>query len=125
MPPELAFYGEDRMLAALRAAAPDTIVLVHKDTREYGVRFFGRDYGRRLYAWIRRNYREVATFGARPLRGGRFGIALLRRLDVPPAAASRRSPGPEPGSYAAACSASKQPVARRMGSSAKRSATPA
>src|SRR5438093_11717465 len=84
MPPELAFYGEERMLAALRAAPPDYVALVHKDTREYGVRFFGHDYGRRLYAWIRRNYREVATFGARPLHDQRFGIALLRRVDTPP-----------------------------------------
>jgi len=113
MPPELAFYGEERMLAALRATPPDYVALVHKDTREYGVRFFGRDYGQRVYAWIRRNYREVATFGARPLRDGRFGIALLRRVDAPP------------GSYAAACSAAKQPVARRVGSSVDRSATDA
>ena len=81
MPPELAFYGEERILAALEAAAPDYVALVHKDTREYGVRFFGHDYGRRLYAWMRRNYREVAVFGARPLRDQRFGIALLRRRD--------------------------------------------
>ena len=81
MPPELAFYGEERMLAALEAAAPDYVALVHKDTREYGVPFFGHDYGRHLYAWIRRNYREVVTFGARPLRDQRFGIALLRRVD--------------------------------------------
>jgi len=78
MPPELAFYGEPRMLAALDAAAPDYVALVHKDTGEYGARFFGRDYGRDLYRWVRRNYREVATFGATPFHGARFGIALLR-----------------------------------------------
>ena len=103
MPPELAFYGEERMVAALEAAAPDYVALVHKDTQEYGVRFFGHDYGQRLYAWVRRNYREVATFGARPLRDGRFGIALLRRVDgvtvsrrrSPRRAAARRdSPSP-------------------------------
>ena len=78
MPPELAFYGEPRMLAALDAAPPDYVALVHKDTGEYGARFFGRDYGRDLYRWVRRNYREVATFGATPFHGARFGIALLR-----------------------------------------------
>jgi len=78
MPPELAFYGEPRMLAALDAAPPDYVALVHKDTDEYGARFFGRDYGRDLYRWVRRNYREVATFGATPFHGARFGIALLR-----------------------------------------------
>ena len=104
MPPELAFYGEERMVAALDAAAPDYVALVHKDTREYGARFFGHDYGRRLYAWVRRNYREVATFGARPLHDQRFGIALLRRVDGATvsrataerrAAARRDNPSPE------------------------------
>ncbi|MEE9274184.1 MAG: hypothetical protein V3V62_02615, partial [bacterium] len=81
MPPELAVYGEERILASLRAAPPDFAVIAHKDTSEYGARFFGRDYGRRLYAWIRKNYRHEALSGAPPLRDERFGIQLLRRRE--------------------------------------------
>ncbi len=80
-PPDLLLFGEDRMLAAMNATPPDYIFLVHKDTSEFGERFFGRDYGRKLFAWIEENYREqplpMLDLGAEPLRGNRFGIRLL------------------------------------------------
>jgi len=87
MPPELIIFGESRILDALRASPPDYIALTHKDTREYGLDFFGRGYGRALLDWAKRNYRPVALFGQPPLREGtRFGIRLMKR----------RGPG-EPG----------------------------
>ncbi|MGD0464925.1 MAG: hypothetical protein ABSB74_20765 [Tepidisphaeraceae bacterium] len=80
-PPDLLLFGEDRMLDALEANPPDYIFLVHKDTDEFGERFFGIDYGQRLYAWIAGNYREqplpMLDLGAEPLRDVRFGIRLL------------------------------------------------
>lgn len=81
MPPEFVAFGEDRMLAALAAYPPDYVALVHKDTTEYGFRFFGRDYGERLLKWVESRYRAVRTFGAEPLQGEGFGISLLERLD--------------------------------------------
>ncbi len=52
---------------------------------EYGVKFFGQDYGRRLISWIMRDYRAAARFGQPPFEEGtRFGIQLLvRRGDAP------------------------------------------
>ncbi|MEE8170093.1 MAG: glycosyltransferase family 39 protein, partial [Phycisphaerae bacterium] len=79
MPTELAIYGEDRLLAAFETAPPDVVLLVHKDTSEFGYRFFGRDYARRLGAWITERYRPVALLGAPPLRDERFGMMLMRR----------------------------------------------
>jgi hypothetical protein len=79
MPVELLLFGEDAMLAALAAAPPDFVALVYKDTAEYGARFFGTDYGRRLAAWVGEHYREIAVFGTPPSRNERFGIALLER----------------------------------------------
>jgi hypothetical protein len=82
MPPELMIFGEDEILAAFRAKPPDWIVLTHKDTREYGVGFFGRGYGRPLYAWVLEHYRPVARFGDVPLApSSRFGTALLERRE--------------------------------------------
>ena len=82
MPPELTIFGEEEILAAFRAAPPTLIALVHKDTREYGVGFFGQGYGTKLYGWVRRNYRPLALFGAPPLRdGNRFGIQLLEHRE--------------------------------------------
>lgn len=82
MPPELIMFSEEAMLNALRQHPPDLIAVVHKDTSEYGFRYFGRDYGREIMAWVRRNYRNVALIGAPPLQDGRFGILLLERSDL-------------------------------------------
>jgi hypothetical protein len=80
MPPELIIFGESRILDALRANPPDYVALTHKDTREYGLDFFGRGYGRALLAWVKHNYQPVALFGQPPLRQGtRFGIRLMKR----------------------------------------------
>jgi dolichyl-phosphate-mannose-protein mannosyltransferase len=79
MPTELAYFGEEVMLDAFRKAPPDWIALVHKDTSEYGYRFFGRDYGRGFGSWIRTDYDPVTLIGAMPLQSEQFGILLLRR----------------------------------------------
>lgn len=82
MPPELILFGERAMLSALEAAPPDAVLLIHKDTSEYGFPLFGRDYGRAIYAWVRSRYAEVWTDpnGDAPLEpGARFGISLLQQ----------------------------------------------
>lgn len=83
MPPELAAYGESQMVSALSLEPPDYIALVHKDTSEYGVRSFGRDYGRAFIEWVEARYRTVRVFGAVPLRGEQFGISLHQRMETP------------------------------------------
>jgi hypothetical protein len=89
MPPELTLFGEDRILMALRKCPPDYVLVVHKDTDEYGYRFFGRDYGEKIYCWVRANYEIVSSIGAPPLRDERFGMVLMRRVD----AGHMRQPG--------------------------------
>jgi len=79
VPTEVAYFGEDRILAAYEAHPPDYIVLVHKDTSEYGVQFFGRDYAQRIAAWIRAHYQAAVLIGAPPLHDDRFGLLLLKR----------------------------------------------
>lgn len=76
MPPELILWDEEQVIAALEASPPQVVALVHKDTREYGLDF-GRDYGRRLMAWIGTRYEQAALYGAQPLTDGRFGVAIL------------------------------------------------
>ena len=83
-PTDVIAYGEAPMIAAFEAAPPDYVALVHKDTSEFGARFFGRDYAEELGAWVLRRYTPVMLFGSRPLAGRRFGILLLAR--TPPAA---------------------------------------
>jgi hypothetical protein len=80
-PPLIELFGEDRMLAALAAAPPEWIALVHRDDSDYGVAPFGRGYGLQLNAWIERRYRPAHQLGPAPFTDGRFGIALLRRRE--------------------------------------------
>jgi hypothetical protein len=80
MPPELLMFGEDRILEAFRAHPPDLVVIAHKDTREYGVGFFGRGYGRELHRFVSQHYQPVARFGDPPLAAtSRFGAILYER----------------------------------------------
>ena len=80
MPTELRVFGEAAVLAAFQARPPDDIVVLHKDTSEFGARFFGKDYAPRLGAWLRANYRQVRQAGAEPLTGDGYGVALWQRL---------------------------------------------
>jgi hypothetical protein len=80
MPPEVLMFGEENMLSDFAARPPDWIVLAHKSTAEYGLSYFGQDYGQRLFAWIAAHYENDASFGDPPLqRGTRYGIRILRR----------------------------------------------
>jgi hypothetical protein len=69
------------MLDAFRANPPDWISLVHKDTSEFGFRFFGQDYGKALFAWIMEAYEPVGVVGAMPLATQQHGILLMKRKE--------------------------------------------
>ena len=80
MPPEMLVFGEERIVEAFRANPPDYIVLVNKDTTEFGARFFGQDYGRRPARWIKDHYEGVFLVGQAPFVDPHsFGLLLLRR----------------------------------------------
>jgi hypothetical protein len=93
MPVEAMLFGEEPILAAFRAHPPDMIVLVNKDTTEFGFPFFGHDYAKPLGGWIATHYRQVLLLGQPPFQSDQFGIALLENQD---ASAARQSPRIEP-----------------------------
>jgi hypothetical protein len=73
-------FEDEEMLSALVRRPPDAVVLIHRDTSEYGFPLFGKDYGMRTAAWIHSNYRPTWRIGAIPLVDpGQFGILLLLR----------------------------------------------
>jgi hypothetical protein len=85
LPPEVLLFGEDNMLADLEAHPPDRIVLVQKDTSEYGLPYFGRGYGAKLMAWMHANYHPEALVGDPPFApDSDFGLLVLARNEHAP-----------------------------------------
>lgn len=80
MPPELVFWGEQRVIDALAANPPDAIALIHKATlHDYGKPNFGEgDFGVEILQWVREHYRAVATYGHPPFgKPDDFGVQIL------------------------------------------------
>lgn len=85
MPLELDLFGSERILQNFVAHPPTRIVLVHKDTTEYGYPLFGRDYAQPLRHWIDANYTSEARYGDQPLTAAtRYGVELLIAKDQLP-----------------------------------------
>ena len=82
MMPEMLTYGEGIILDAFKSSAPDYFVLVHKNTSEYGVGFFGQDhrYGKEIMDWVNENYSTVCLIGKEPLIGMGFGIKIMKKI---------------------------------------------
>jgi hypothetical protein len=92
LPSELAAFGAERVLADVRASAPEFIALVHRRAGEFGVGPFGEDprNGRALVAWVRERYARIDRIGPEPFGDQGFGIVLLRRRDLSPEDGARR-----------------------------------
>lgn len=58
IPGYLSAQNEPEVLNELEKAKPAAVVLIRRQTSEYGPGFFGQDYGRRIAAWIEKNYRR-------------------------------------------------------------------
>jgi hypothetical protein len=80
-PAELLAFGEDEIVQDLAKSAPDFIVLVHKDSAEYGMKNFGQDarYGKKIMSWVDSNYESLVLLGAEPFKGRSFGVKILKR----------------------------------------------
>ena len=79
---EVWAFGEQTMLAAYKKNPPDYIVLIQRDSSEYGVPYFGlqKGYGFDVMQWVRQNYEPVYLIGSEPLQSGAFGIRILKHL---------------------------------------------
>jgi hypothetical protein len=60
--------AETRAIDALDRSGTRLILIVNRAAREFGAESFGRDYSRRLMAWIDAHYTACAAFGAQDPR---------------------------------------------------------
>ncbi len=81
---EVLAYGEDTILKSFQDGRPDYVMLIDRDTTEFGVGPFGQDplYGEKVMAWIRQSYITRVVIGAAPFAKQGFGIEILMRKDL-------------------------------------------
>jgi hypothetical protein len=77
IPPVLQMFGETQIIRELDAHPPDYILIIHRDTSEYGPRMFGRDYGLDLYSWVMNRYCAVEEYGGGPMSENGSGFVLM------------------------------------------------
>lgn len=75
-------FGPERMTEAFERNAPDYIFIVEWDSSDFGPGYFGSSpgYGQGLMEWIGKNYQPQVLIGHEPLKDGRFGVKILKRI---------------------------------------------
>lgn len=79
LPPDIDTVGEYKILSELSHSGVDYIIVLSRDTTEYGYPAFGVDYARNIYTWIREKYELIKQFGPLPYTSNEFGIAIFKR----------------------------------------------
>jgi hypothetical protein len=81
-PTMFTVFGQDTMTEAVEKNPPDYIFIVDWDSSEFKVGYFGStpEYGQALMQWIQKNYKTQVLIGNEPLKDGRFGIKILKRI---------------------------------------------
>jgi hypothetical protein len=78
-PATITLYGQETMLTSLKSHKPTWIVLVHRETSEYGAVWFGKDYAQDIWKWIKTDYVPVFSTGQPPFNPeDQFGIVIAR-----------------------------------------------
>lgn len=80
VPADIMMFGEEKMLVDLQTHPPDWIILINRDTSEYGLSKFTVDYAQGIGAWIDQNY-EVSTQIGGEYMTWEPGFSFLRRVN--------------------------------------------
>ncbi|HWP47483.1 MAG TPA: glycosyltransferase family 39 protein [Candidatus Limnocylindrales bacterium] len=76
--------GSEQVLESFKAHPPEFIILVHSDSSEHGVGYFGRDpnFGKPILDWVKSSYIPLERIFYEPLTDHHFGIKILKRMDA-------------------------------------------
>jgi hypothetical protein len=77
MPPELAMFGEEAILASLEASPPDLVLVANRGAWEYGLKTFGRHFGVGIADWLRARYVIVEQVDDPSLDDAPFSFFVL------------------------------------------------
>ncbi len=64
VPADVQMFGESAMLAALRNAPPQFMIMISRDTSEYGAAYLGQGYGYGLFSFVSSRYEPVLQIGS-------------------------------------------------------------
>ena len=64
VPADVQMFGESAMLAALRNAPPEFMIMISRDTSEYGAAYLGQGYGYGLFSFVSSRYEPVLQIGS-------------------------------------------------------------
>ena len=79
LPPDMVrAHVEQSMVDDVAFKRPDYIVILQRDVQEYGSRGFGVDYGKKILAYIEKNYVPAAHTGPLPFAPDNFSAVIFR-----------------------------------------------
>lgn len=87
VPADVQMFGEGTMLAALRGAPPAYLIMISRDTSEYGAAYLGQGYGYGLFSFVSSRYEPVLQIGSADFLveskgfGQPLGMVVMRRLE--------------------------------------------
>jgi hypothetical protein len=85
VPTEFDIFGEENILNDIKSGSPDYVVLIHRDTSEFGLTFFGKDYAVKIFDYLKRNYARAVLIGDRPFQDvDEFGIEIIKKISKGP-----------------------------------------
>ena len=79
IPPRIKLIGEEKIIDQFEETNIDYILIVKRETPEYGFPHFGVDYGKKIDLWIKNHYMLEKLFGPYPFTGPEFSGALYRK----------------------------------------------
>lgn len=78
-PPPIRIAGQEAAISWLIQYNMDYIIILQRETDEYGSPRFGMDYGERISSWIYDQYSVVEQFGPAPFTSDEFGAVILKK----------------------------------------------
>ena len=79
IPPRIKLIGEEKIIDQFDKTNIDYILIVKRETPEYGFPYFGVDYGKKIDLWIKHHYMLEKLFGPYPFTSPEFSGALYRK----------------------------------------------
>jgi hypothetical protein len=71
--------GEEKIIDRFEKSNIDYVIIVNRETREYGFPYFGVHYGEKINLWIKKHYKLEKLFGPYPFTKPGFSAAIFKK----------------------------------------------